>query len=249
MNKVFTKPELNALIDSLVDLCQLFVKEKWRVTIDTADVIEVLSLHGLTPSSTARINNDAPGSEELRDLIDKRQQIFTASERLKLSDEARDESLNKINGEISLIVSAMIFEDDWQKQALSQIRKPQPSDDQESSAEIKTRRKESLQSHPIKAQDFNRIGREVLLKRGQQRGKEEGERSMAKTVAAFNQLFDKDLTITEGYQFMACHKMSRSSFRVYRVDDYVDQQNYSSLAGESAGNEYSEAAGKVETNA
>lgn len=58
------------------------------------------------------------------------------------------------------------------------------------------------------------------------------ERSMKKAVLAFNALFGKDLTETQGWQFMVCLKMSRSSQGEFHIDDYEDQASYSALAGE-----------------
>lgn len=60
------------------------------------------------------------------------------------------------------------------------------------------------------------------------------ERSMAATVAAFNAMFDTELTEEQGWQFMVLLKMSRSKGGKYRRDDYVDGAAYFALAGESA---------------
>ena len=60
------------------------------------------------------------------------------------------------------------------------------------------------------------------------------ERSMAKTVKAFNIMYDKDLTETEGWQFMVFLKLARGAQGDFRLDDYTDQASYSALAGESA---------------
>ena len=62
----------------------------------------------------------------------------------------------------------------------------------------------------------------------------EAERSMARTVKAFNVMFNKDLTETEGWQFMELLKMSRSVGGNVREDDYRDGAAYAALAGESA---------------
>lgn len=62
----------------------------------------------------------------------------------------------------------------------------------------------------------------------------ESERSMARTVKAFNVMFNQELTETQGWQFMELLKMSRSVGGNYRLDDYVDGAAYAALAGESA---------------
>ena len=61
-----------------------------------------------------------------------------------------------------------------------------------------------------------------------------GERSMAKTVAAFNALAGKDLSETEGWTFMALLKIARANQGAFRADNYEDLVAYAALAGESA---------------
>ena len=63
---------------------------------------------------------------------------------------------------------------------------------------------------------------------------QESERSMATCVAAFNAMYGKDLTETEGWMFMTVLKMSRAKQGSYQEDDYVDMAAYCALAGESA---------------
>ena len=62
----------------------------------------------------------------------------------------------------------------------------------------------------------------------------EGERSMAKTVAAFNAMFGKDLTETQGWQFMELLKIARSAAGGLNPDDFQDAAAYAALAGECA---------------
>lgn len=62
----------------------------------------------------------------------------------------------------------------------------------------------------------------------------EAERSMKRTVEAFNVMFNKDLTETQGWQFMELLKMSRSVGGNVREDDYRDGSAYAALAGECA---------------
>jgi len=61
-----------------------------------------------------------------------------------------------------------------------------------------------------------------------------GERSMAKTVAAFNAMYGTALTEVQGWQFMVLLKMVRASQGSARTDNHVDQTSYSALAGEAA---------------
>ena len=62
-----------------------------------------------------------------------------------------------------------------------------------------------------------------------------GERSMAKTVAAFNIIYGTDMSEEEGWQFMSILKKVRSTQGEYREDNHVDDVAYSSLAAEAAG--------------
>ena len=74
---------------------------------------------------------------------------------------------------------------------------------------------------------------EVLESRGSSRDNGR-ERSMKKTVEAFNIMYDKDLTVEEGWMFMVLLKVSRSTAGVLNTDDYIDGAGYFSLAGEEA---------------
>ena len=65
-----------------------------------------------------------------------------------------------------------------------------------------------------------------------------GERSMASIVGAFNVLFDKNLTETEGWQFMVLLKMRRQhSAPTHHEDSALDEVSYSALAAESSSRE------------
>lgn len=61
------------------------------------------------------------------------------------------------------------------------------------------------------------------------------ERSMARTVAAFNALTGQDLTEEEGWAFMVCLKEARALGGSKKVeDDYIDGAAYFALQGECA---------------
>lgn len=61
-----------------------------------------------------------------------------------------------------------------------------------------------------------------------------GERSMARTVAAFNALTGRDLTEVEGWHFMSVLKLSRATAGGHHLDDHTDHAAYAALAGEAA---------------
>ncbi len=64
------------------------------------------------------------------------------------------------------------------------------------------------------------------------RDSDTGERSMARTVAAFNAVYGTNLTETQGWNFMELLKMARSSQGAYVADDFDDKVAYAALAAE-----------------
>lgn len=62
----------------------------------------------------------------------------------------------------------------------------------------------------------------------------DGERSMARTVAAFNALHGTALTEVQGWHFMILLKLARATAGRKHLDDYVDLAAYGALAGEAA---------------
>ena len=73
------------------------------------------------------------------------------------------------------------------------------------------------------------IGHRAVL-----RDQPSGERSMARTVAAFNAMFNQTLTEEQGWRFMELLKMARSVGGKFHADDYQDGVAYGALAGEAA---------------
>jgi len=73
-----------------------------------------------------------------------------------------------------------------------------------------------------------------MADRAASRDTQDGERSMARAVSAFNALYDQALTVTEGWQFMSLLKKARGAQGASREDDYIDDIAYSALAAESA---------------
>ena len=84
------------------------------------------------------------------------------------------------------------------------------------------------------AANILREGLDVLIQRGQEYERLEGERSMEDVVNAFNIVYKKGLTVTEGWMFMVMLKMVRQHQSPGKRDTYVDGANYFALAGEEA---------------
>lgn len=84
---------------------------------------------------------------------------------------------------------------------------------------------------PPTAADILGTGVQILSERGKQRDTPQGERTMRRAVMAFNHLFGKDLTVEEGWKFMAVLKLARTKDSAVE-DDFVDGANYFALAGE-----------------
>lgn len=90
-----------------------------------------------------------------------------------------------------------------------------------------------------KAPEFLRKAVQHMEDCASQRDSEDGERSMGRTVKAFNAIYGTELTEEMGWQFMVLLKMSRSSQGDYTMDDYEDEAAYASLAGEAGYSERS----------
>lgn len=65
----------------------------------------------------------------------------------------------------------------------------------------------------------------------------QGERSMGKTVTAFNALTGHSLTEEQGWLFMVVLKAARSQQGGYKADNYEDLAAYGGLLGEAAARE------------
>ena len=64
-----------------------------------------------------------------------------------------------------------------------------------------------------------------------------GERSMGRTVEAFNAITGHKLSEEQGWLFMSCLKLVRSQQGMYKADNYEDLIAYGSLQGECAAKE------------
>lgn len=85
------------------------------------------------------------------------------------------------------------------------------------------------------ALDFLSKGKDILSERAEEYSVPTGERNMAKTVTMFNTLTGHNLSVVEGWKFMAMLKMVRSQ-KVdgsFHEDSYVDLINYTALAAEA----------------
>lgn len=79
-----------------------------------------------------------------------------------------------------------------------------------------------------------RTAADVIEARGRLRDTGQ-ERSMARTVAAFNALTGHTLTEVDGWAFMVILKLSREQ-SAHDPDNWVDAAGYVALAAEAAGN-------------
>lgn len=73
-----------------------------------------------------------------------------------------------------------------------------------------------------------------IQQRAALRDQPNGERSMARAIAAFNIMFGYTLTVAQGWQFMELLKMSRGAAGSYHADDHLDRTAYAALGAEAA---------------
>lgn len=90
---------------------------------------------------------------------------------------------------------------------------------------------------PGTAPEILQMAAEAISDRAAQRDMPEGERSMARCVAAFNALTGHQLSERDGWLFMVQLKAARATAGAHRLDDYVDGSSYFGLAGEAADRE------------
>lgn len=84
------------------------------------------------------------------------------------------------------------------------------------------------------AQSILRKAADLIEERGKHRDQPNGEKSMLKTVQAFNAIYGTTLTEVQGWHFMELLKMTRSAYGVYVADDYEDKVAYAALAAAAA---------------
>ena len=90
------------------------------------------------------------------------------------------------------------------------------------------------QPAPHTAQAVLRRAADLIEERAAQRDQPTGEKSMAKTVQAFNAIYGTELTEVQGWHFMELLKMVRSAYGQYVADDFDDKVAYAALAAEAA---------------
>jgi len=76
----------------------------------------------------------------------------------------------------------------------------------------------------------------IIGERGKSYDSSGRERSMKRTVDAFNAMYNKNLTTEEGWMFMVFLKAARSTGNNHKLDNYLDGAAFFSLAGEEAHN-------------
>lgn len=103
----------------------------------------------------------------------------------------------------------------------------------ESVIELLTRQKKTPHIAFKSAPQILQAGVQHMMDRAALRDTPEGERSMAKAVAAFNILHGTNLTETQGWRFMAILKQARSVQGSFCLDDYEDEAAYVALAAEA----------------
>lgn len=92
---------------------------------------------------------------------------------------------------------------------------------------------------PTSAPELLNEAARIMEERGKQYDKPEGERSMAKTITAFNIITGKNLTEVEGWLFMQILKDVRFFQNSTPHEDSVkDKIAYAALFGEAALNGY-----------
>jgi len=75
---------------------------------------------------------------------------------------------------------------------------------------------------------------EIMKERGKQYDAEDGERSMGKTVAAFNSITGRDLSESEGWLLMLVLKQVRQwQSGPFHEDSAIDSVSYAALLAES----------------
>lgn len=86
---------------------------------------------------------------------------------------------------------------------------------------------------PVNAEGFLRDAAETMAERGKQYDSPQGERSMGKTVQAFNTITGQDLTEAQGWLFMSVLKKVRQYQAGAHLDSCVDDVAYTALFAEA----------------
>lgn len=87
---------------------------------------------------------------------------------------------------------------------------------------------------PATAIDFLSAASKHMQNRASTYDKPTGERSMGKTVTAFNAITGQTITEEQGWLLMGILKMVRSQQGDFKADNYEDEAAYAALRGECA---------------
>lgn len=90
----------------------------------------------------------------------------------------------------------------------------------------------TLNAPPKSAADILREAAAVIEQRAAVRELPDGERSMARTVQAYNALTGSTLSELDGWIFMCVLKLARGTAGAPQVDDFTDLGGYAALAAE-----------------
>lgn len=91
-----------------------------------------------------------------------------------------------------------------------------------------------LADPPVTAHTILQDAANNIIQHAEQRDMLDGERSMARTVAAFNALTGNHLTEVDGCLFMVLLKAAHATVGKHHAEDYTDGSSYFALAGEAA---------------
>ena len=86
----------------------------------------------------------------------------------------------------------------------------------------------------MKAPEFLQAALGHMQDRASTYDKPDGERSMGRTVGAFNAITSHALTEEQGWLFMGLLKMVRSQSGDFKADNFEDEAAYAALRGECA---------------
>ena len=92
---------------------------------------------------------------------------------------------------------------------------------------------EHYESPSRTAEQFLAQASELMTERGEQYDGPQGERSISKTIAAFNSITGRDLTESEGWLMMSVFKRVRQYNGGYHKDSAEDAVAYAALEAES----------------
>lgn len=98
--------------------------------------------------------------------------------------------------------------------------------------------------NPTEARDFLRKSEKIMVDRGKEYDSPQGERSMGKTITAFNAITGRDLKESEGWLLLELLKNVRQwTTALFHRDSAEDGVTYSALKAEALAREQAQAKG------